>query len=114
MKKKFLVVLLTVSSLVSCGVSNKESYLTSYKDFIEEIESIKDLSREELAAIKKEYVDYSETYYYKYEADLTEKDLELVEELNSRYDNVLLKYEAKKITKDIGEGIDDLIDYVLK
>lgn len=114
MKKNFLVVLLTVLSFVSCGINDKNSYLKSYEDFIVEIEMKEDLSREELTEIKKEYLDYSETYYYKYEADLTEKDLDLVEELNSRYDNVLLKYEAKKITKDIGEGIDDLIDYVLK
>lgn len=93
-----------ISFLVSCGINDKESYLKSFEDFIVDIEMEKSISSEELTSIKKKYLDFTETYYNKYEKELSVSEEEMILELKTRYYAVM----AKQGIKDIGETIKEL------
>ena len=88
----------------SCGVNSKKSYLESFENFIVEIEETKSISSEEMTSIKKDYLDYTETYYHKYENELSSADEELIVELKARYYTAM----AKQGLKDVGSAIKDL------
>ena len=64
----------------------------------------KNISAEELTSIKKRYLDFAETYYNKYENELSVSEEEMILELKARYYAVL----AKQGVKDIGETIKEL------
>ena len=74
-------------------------------------------SEEDLTSIKKEYLDYTETYYNKYKEELTSTEKEFVVKLKARYYAVMAKQELKDVgsaLKDLGEQANDLINNMLK
>ena len=114
-KSLLCICLVVVTS--SCGINNKNSYLTKFETFIVELEKSKDISKDELTSIKKDYLDFTETYYNKFESELTDNDKELILELKTRYYTVMAKRELKgvgDILKDLGEQASDFINEILE
>lgn len=114
-KSLLCICLVVVTS--SCGINNKNSYLAKFETFIVELEKSKDISKDELTSIKKDYLDFTETYYNKFESELTDNDKELILELKTRYYTVMAKRELKgvgDILKDLGEQASDFINEILE
>ena len=114
-KSLLCICLVVVTS--SCGINNKNSYLAKFETFIVELEKSKDISKDELTSIKKDYLDFTETYYNKFESELTDNDKELILELKPRYYTVMAKRELKgvgDILKDLGEQASDFINEILE
>lgn len=103
--------------ITSCGINSKNSYLTEFENFIVELEKSKEISKDELTSVKKDYLDFTETYYNKFESELTDNDKELILELKTRYYTVMAKRELKgvgDILKDLGEQASDFINEILE
>ena len=114
-KSLLCICLVVVTS--SCGINNKNSYLAKFKTFIVELEKSKDISKVELTSIKKDYLDFTETYYNKFESELTDNDKDLILELKNRYYTVMAKRELKgvgDILKDLGEQASEFINEILE
>ena len=114
-KSLLCICLVVVTS--SCGINNKNSYLAKFETFIVELEKSKDISKDELTSIKKEYLDFTETYYNKFESELTDHDKDLILELKTRYYTVMAKRELKgvgDILKDLGEQASEFINEILE
>ena len=114
-KSLLCICLVVVTS--SCGINNKNSYLAKFETFIVELEKSKDISKDELTSIKKDYLDFTETYYNKFESELTDNDKELILELKTRYYTVMAKRELKgvgDILKDLGEQASEFINEILE
>ena len=78
---------------------------------------LSNFSEEDLTSIKKEYLDYTETYYNKYKEELTSTEKEFVVKLKARYYAVMAKQGLKDVgsaLKDLGEQANDLINNMLK
>ena len=101
---KILACFIFIFIASACGISDKESYLESFESFIIEIEQRKQLTPNEITSIKKDYLDFSETYYNKYELELSQADKEMILELKTRYYTAL----AKQGMKDFGESLKEL------
>ena len=101
---KILCCFVFVFIVSACDISDKESYLESFESFIIDIEQRKQLTPNEITSIKKDYLDFSETYYNKYELELSYTEKEMILELKTRYYAVL----AKQGLKDFGESLKDL------
>jgi len=107
MKRRLLKLLLGFCTFVfvsSCGINNKDSYLKRFENYIMEIESTEKMSKDELTSVKKKYLDFTETYYNRFETELSGEDKELILELKARYYAVM----AKQGLKDVGETLKDL------
>jgi hypothetical protein len=114
-KSLLCICLVVVTS--SCGINNKNSYLAKFETFIVELEKSKDISKDELTSIKKDYLDFTETYYNKFESELTDSDKELILDLKTRYYTVMAKRELKgvgDILKDLGEQASEFINEILE
>ena len=114
-KSLLCICLVVVTS--SCGINNKNSYLAKFETFIVELEKSKDISKDELTSIKKDYLDFTETYYNKFESELTDDDKDLILELKTRYYTVMAKRELKgvgDILKDLGEQASEFINEILE
>lgn len=109
--------LLLVLGLSSCGINSVENYLNSFEEFVEDFESCETITSETITSIKKEYLDYTETYYSKFEPKLTDMDKERISRLKIRYYKVLAKYEMKDIDNalnDIKEKTNEFINQILE
>ena len=119
-KCRFVKLLLSICLVVitsSCSINNKNSYLTEFERFIVELEKSKDISKDELTSVKKDYLDFTETYYNKFESELTDSDKELILDLKTRYYTVLAKQELKgvgDVLKDLGEQASEFINEILE
>ena len=103
--------------VTSCGIDSKESYLRSFENFITDIEETKTFSDEELTEIKKEYLDFTETYYNKFENELSTYEEEMILELKARYYAVMAKQGLKDVGKtlmDLGEQASEFINDILE
>ena len=102
--------------VTSCGINSKESYLSSFQNFITDIEQTKIFSDDKLTEVKKRYLDFSETYYNKYENELSTHEEELILELKARYYAVIAKQGLKGVgetIKDLGEQASEFINDIL-
>lgn len=102
---------------ISCGINTKEAYLKSFENFVIGIEQKKSFSSEELTSIKKKYLDFSETYYNKFENELSSNDEDLILELKTRYYAVMAKQGLKDVgsaLKDLGEQASEFINDILE
>lgn len=91
--------------------------MNSFEKFIERIEQTKKFSPEETTSIKKDYLDYTETYYHKYEDELSSADEKLIIELKARYYTVMAKQGLKDMgntIKDLGEQASEFINDILE
>ena len=119
-KRGFIKLLLCLSLVIitsSCGINNKESYLNSFEKFVVELEESKNISKDELTSAKKEYLDFTETYYNKFESELSDNDKDLILNLKSRYYTIMAKQGLKdmgNVLKDLGEQASDLINEILE
>ena len=119
-KRGFIKLLLCFSLIIitlSCGINNKESYLKSFEKFVLKLEESKNISKEELTSVKKEYLDFTETYYNKFESELSDNDKLLILELKSRYYTVMAKQGLKdvgSVLKDLGEQASEFINEILE
>ena len=62
-------------------------------------------------------MDYSETYYNKYEEELSTSDEEFIVELKARYYTVMAKQGLKdvgNVLKDLGEQASEFINDILE
>lgn len=103
--------------LTSCVSTSKERYLDSFGEFIVDVESIEYISPNEFTTIKKKYLDYTETYYYKFEDELTEDDMDLIADLKVRYYKVVAKHEMKDVENalmDFKEKANEFINQILE
>ena len=114
---KFLFCICCAYFISSCGTNSKESFLKSFENFIVEIEQKQNFSSDELTIIKKDYLDYSETYYNKYEEELSTSEEEFILELKARYYTVMAKQGLKdvgNVLKDMGEQASEFINDILE
>lgn len=101
----------------ACGINDKESYLESFENFVLDIEQKEKFTTDDITSIKKDYLDYSETYYNKYVTELSLEEKELILELKARYYAVLAKQGLKDFgesLKEIGEQASEFINDILK
>lgn len=106
-----------IATLFACGINSKDSYLESFEEFVVKIEMDEDITEEELTSAKKEYLDYTETYYNKYKEELTDTEKEIVVKLKARYYAVIAKQGLKDVgstLKELGEQANDYINNMLK
>ena len=119
-KRGFIKLLLCFSLAIitsSCGINNKESYLKSFESFVVELEESKDISKNELTSAKKEYLDFTETYFNKFESELSDHDKDFILELTSRYYTIMAKQGLKdvgNVLKDLGEQASEFINEILE
>lgn len=114
---RMLSCFLLTTFLFSCGINDKESYLKSFENFIVDIEMEKSISAEELTSIKKRYLDFTETYYNKYENELSVSEEEMILELKARYYAVMAKQGLKdigKTIKELGEQASEFINDIIE
>lgn len=114
---KLLFCISCVFVVFSCGINSKDSYLKSFEKFIEKIEQTESFSSAEITSIKKKYLDYSETYYHKYEAELSNIEEGRIIELKARYYAVLTKQGIMDVSdtlKDLGEQASEFINEILE
>lgn len=78
--------------------------MESFENFIVKIEKAKKLSDDEITTIKKDYLDFTETYYNKYENELLDSEKDFILELKARYYAVL----AKQGLRDFGDSLKEL------
>lgn len=57
-----------------------------------------------MTSAKKEYLAFTETYYNKFESELSDDDRDLIFKLKSRYYTIM----AKQGLKDVGNALKDL------
>lgn len=107
--KYFLLLTLVLSS---CGINSKKSYLDSFEDFVVDIESCETITSEQITSIKKDYLDYSETYYNQYEPELTDADKRRISKLKVRYYKVLARYEMQEVEGVINDLKDKANEFV--
>ena len=103
--------------LTSCVSTSKERYLDSFGEFIIDIESIEYISPSEFTTIKKKYLDYTETYYYKFKGELTEDEKDLIADLKVRYYKVIAKNEMRDVENvlmDLKEKANEFINQILE
>jgi hypothetical protein len=84
---------------------------------VSELEAVKSFSNDELTSAKKEYLDFTETYYDKYEAELSSEDKRLIVELKARYYAVLAKHKLKGVEESLnefGEQASEFIEEIMK
>lgn len=105
----FLLLTLVLSS---CGINNKKSYLNSFEDFVVDIEACETITSKQITSIKKDYLDYSETYYYKYEPELTDADKSRISKLKVRYYKVLARHEMQEVEDVINDLKDKANEFV--
>lgn len=115
--KAWVCFIFFIVCLTSCVSTSKERYLDSFGDFIVDIESIEYISPNEFTTIKKKYLDYTETYYYKFEDELTEDDMDLIADLKVRYYKVVAKQEMKDVENalmDFKEKANKFINHIIE
>ena len=91
--------------------------MESFEKFIVEVENTDNFSSDKITSIKKIYLDYTETYYNKFEDELSNSDEKKIIELKARYYAAMAKEELKdvgKTLKDLGEQASDFINEILK
>ena len=119
-KRGFIKLLLCFSLVIitsSCGIYNKESYLKSFEKFVVKLEESKNMSKKELTSAKKEYLDFTETYYNNFESELSDDDKELILSLKGRYYTIMAKQGLKdvgNVLKDLGEQASEFINEILE
>lgn len=109
--------LVFIATLSACGINSKESYLESFEEFVVRIEMDEDITGDKLTSAKKEYLDYTETYYNKYKEELTSTEKELIVKLKARYYAIMVKHglkDASSTLKDLGEQASELINNILE
>lgn len=117
MAKAWAYSLFLIICLSSCSPISKERYLNSFEKFVEHIESCESINPEEFTLIKKEYLDYTETYYYKFEKELTEDDMDLIADLKVRYYKVVAKHEMRDVENalmDLKEKANEFINHIIE
>lgn len=87
--------------LGSCAKYSKKSYLKSFERFVEKVEMSSDLSDKQLEKIEDEFKLYSETYYEKFERDLTPSEKGFVTKLETKYFKAMMKYEEQEIYEEL-------------
>ena len=114
---KMLLCFCTLVVVSSCAINNKESYLNSFENYIVKIEGTDKFSKDDLTSVKKKYLDFTETYYNRFENELSSRDKELILELKARYYAVMAKQGLKDVgetLKDLGEQASELINEILE
>ena len=114
-KKLLFACIITIAT--ACGVNSKDSYLESFNEFIVNIEKKDSISQEELTFIKKNYLDYTETYYNRYKEELTDNEKKQITKLKTRYYSVMTKQGLKDFgnaLKDLGEQANEFINSILE
>lgn len=106
-----------IVTLFGCGINSKKTYLESFEKFVVRIEIDENITEEELTSVKKEYLDYTETYYNRFKGELTDTEREVVIKLKARYYAVMTKQGLKDVSgtlKDLGEQANDFINNLLQ
>ena len=104
--------LFLIICLSSCGPISKERYLNSFEKFVERFESCESVNPEEFTSIKKDYLDYTETYYYKFEEELTVDERDLISDLKVRYYKVVAKHEMQDVENALIELKDKAHEFI--
>lgn len=115
--KRCLCLCSLVLGISSCGVANKDSYIESFDKFVEDFELSDFSSTKELTSVKKKYLDFTETYYNKFESELTSSDKSRIQKLKFRYYKALAKYEMEDVDdtlKDFKEKANEFINNILE
>jgi len=103
MKKSYLIGLISLIILSSCGVYNKDSYLKSFESFLVDLEKKETLKEKELDEITVQYEEYSKTYYNKYKDELTSADRKKIGVFKTRYLKVLTIHHVNRAGKTLKE-----------
>ncbi|MFI3302576.1 MAG: DUF6565 domain-containing protein [Rikenellaceae bacterium] len=110
---KFIFAALAAIFITSC-VYNPNSYLTSFESFVEGLEQRAEITPSEYTEIKKDFLDYSETYYYKYSSELTGEQQKQVRDLKLRYYKVIGSNQLDSVVKDLESLGNQAVEYINK
>lgn len=94
-----IVTVISVLSLVSCGVHSKNSYLKEFESFVDKVENTDFDTEAEWNEALKEYERFTTTYYEEYKDKLTEEDLVEIGRLQGRFMKASMTRGAKFIEK---------------
>ena len=92
-----IVAVISVLSLVSCGVHSKNSYLKKFESFVDKVENT-DFDTEEVHYLKP-------MYYEEYKDKLTEEDLVEIGRLQGRFMKASMTRGAKFIEKNFNDAM---------
>ena len=100
-----IVAVISVLSLVSCGVHSKNSYLKEFESFVDKVENTDFDTEAEWNEALKEYERFTTTYYEEYKDKLTEEDLVEIGRLQGRFMKALMTRGAKFIEKNFNDAM---------
>ena len=100
-----IVAVISVLSLVSCGVHSKNSYLKKFESFVDKVENTDFDTEAEWNEALKEYERFTTTYYEEYKEKLTEEDLVEIGRLQGRFMKASMTRGAKFIEKNFNDAM---------
>lgn len=100
-----ILAVISVLSLVSCGVHSKNSYLKEFESFVDKVENTDFDTEAEWNEALKEYERFTTTYYEEYKDKLTEEDLVEIGRLQGRFMKALMTRGAKFIEKNFNDAM---------
>ena len=100
-----IVAVISVLSLVSCGVHSKNSYLKEFESFVDKVENTDFDTEAEWNEALKEYERFTTTHYEEYKDKLTEEDLVEIGRLQGRFMKALMTRGAKFIEKNFNDAM---------
>lgn len=102
----FLLGMVGILSLSSCGITNKDDYMKSFDSFVTEVEKKKEITEREYKRMSAQYEEYARNYYDKYKSQLSAQELSNVAKMKVRY----VKALAQRHINDAGDAIDNITD----
>ncbi len=110
---KLIIIAVATIFITSC-VYSPNSYLAAFESFVENLEQRTEITPAEYTEIKKDFLDYSETYYYKYSSELTKEQQKQVNDLKFRYYKIIGTNQLDDVLKDLESLGNQAIDYINK
>ena len=100
-----IVAVISVLSLVSCGVHSKNSYLKEFESFVDTVVNTDFDTEAEWNEALKEYERFTTTHYEEYKDKLTEEDLVEIGRLQGRFMKASMTRGAKFIEKNFNDAM---------
>ena len=102
----YMTLLLLVITYTSISCNNKDSYINSFKSFVNETKLNADTyTAEDWEASELRYEKYAINDYQKYREELTEEEKELIGKLKASYQLQQLKREGENFIEDFKDAL---------
>lgn len=108
--KTMLSLLLGLLIFTSCSPT-KESYLSNFKDFVENVkDNCENYTEEDWEKVNAKYDDYTTAFYQKFDTKFTDAEKAEITKLKTMFATLKLKSKVNKIKDSVKEGVEEVID----